>query len=309
MTNITPKHIGDVLNKLQHVKKRTGKSWSADCPVPGHGTATNHLSVEDAGDKCLVKCFNQHTYEDICKALEYDSLTYNRPDAISPVIPQQPVLDFTGLASKYHLALLEHTEAIDYLAARLIDEWCIDRWQLGYCPERDAISIPHMVGGKVPAIKYRFLNPDNEKRYDCETGSNLNHLFNPEQICNEMVYLCEGEFDAMVATCNSFYACSLPGGAGSFKPDFVKYFSKQRDVFLVLDADKGGQNAMEVIKGLMPGKAIVINLPDGMDVTDYFLAGYTPDTLYELEKQAWRLARSGAIHPIYNKGGSSVKVR
>lgn len=292
-----PSGIGEILVKLTHLRQRGTNKWSADCPVPGHVTSNGHLSIEDAGDKALVKCFSAHTYEQICQAVGLDTLTYPAkgipgPRKQKPAVKKEPLHDFTELANEQHALLLNTPKAIDYLASRLIDGWSIERWLLGYNAEKDAITIPHMVDGKVPAVKYRLLHPkEGEPKYQCEPGSNLDHIFNPEQITADAVYICEGEFDAMVATRNAFNACSLPGGAGSFKPEFVRYFARIRDVFLTLDADEGGFTGMKKIKELMPAQAIPVRLPDGMDVTDFFVAGYSPDDLADLCKKAWKFNR------------------
>ena len=81
-----PTSIGSILNKLANVHKITG-GWQADCPCQGHDTPKNHLSVKDAGDKALVTYFGSHSYEDICQALGFESLTYNQT-APTPVLPQ-----------------------------------------------------------------------------------------------------------------------------------------------------------------------------------------------------------------------------
>jgi 5S rRNA maturation endonuclease (ribonuclease M5) len=71
-----PQNIGQLLNKLQHVKTIGNKEWQADCPCPGHSTPGQHLHITDAGDKALVKCFTAHSYEDIIRSLGFESLTY-----------------------------------------------------------------------------------------------------------------------------------------------------------------------------------------------------------------------------------------
>lgn len=292
-----PSNIGDVLKRLKHVKFRGNRRYTADCPVAGHSTPGGHLSIEDADDKVLVTCFgSNHTYADICKSIGFTSLNYFRPGGISttarPTASKATLPDFSELSNKLHAAIYSNDKAIEYLKSRLIVDWMIERWQLGFDAKRNAIAIPHMICGIIPAIKYRILTPgDHEPHYQCEAGSNLDHLFNPEQIETYTVYLCEGEFDAMVATSSAFNSCSLSAGAGSFNPEFVRDFSKQRDVFLPLDADQGGSDGMDKIKAMMPDKAIPVHLPDGMDITDFFKAGYSPDYLYHLAKEAKKAAR------------------
>jgi len=68
--------------------------WQADCPCAGHDTPQKHLSVEDDGTKALAHCFGNHTYEDICAALDYDSLTYDKPAAAEATTPKRIVATY-----------------------------------------------------------------------------------------------------------------------------------------------------------------------------------------------------------------------
>src|ERR1035437_6991861 len=68
-----PKDFGEVIARLSNYDSKTNTS---DCPCQ-HGTPQKTLSVKDAGDKSLVNCFGGHSYEEICKAIGYDSLTYS----------------------------------------------------------------------------------------------------------------------------------------------------------------------------------------------------------------------------------------
>lgn len=69
--------VHDLLAKLTGVKELKLGVYQADCPVPGHKHPSGHLTVTDAGDKALVACHNQHSYEEICRALGFQSLSYN----------------------------------------------------------------------------------------------------------------------------------------------------------------------------------------------------------------------------------------
>ena len=74
-----PSNIGDIIARLPDAKQR-GVGWTASCPCPGHQTPSGHLSVRDEGDRALVHCHGPHTYEDICRSLGFESLTYSGND-------------------------------------------------------------------------------------------------------------------------------------------------------------------------------------------------------------------------------------
>ncbi len=71
----SPRNVSDILNKLTHVKTAGKEKWIASCPCAGHKTPGKHLSIENVDGKALIKCFGTHTYEDVCQALGYDSVT------------------------------------------------------------------------------------------------------------------------------------------------------------------------------------------------------------------------------------------
>jgi len=78
MTGNRPRNIEDILARLSNVKPAGLGRWTADCESPGHKTPANHLSITDAGDKALVTCQGgRHSYQDICRALGFTSLTYS----------------------------------------------------------------------------------------------------------------------------------------------------------------------------------------------------------------------------------------
>ena len=72
-----PRNFDDVLLKVQEAK-HSGDGWTAPCPLPGHRTPAGHLTLKDAGDKCLVTCHGgKHTYEEITAWLGFSSLGYS----------------------------------------------------------------------------------------------------------------------------------------------------------------------------------------------------------------------------------------
>lgn len=79
-----PHSLDDILARLPDAK-HSGSGWTASCPVPGHHTPADHLSVTDGGDKALVTCHGPHDYREICGALGFQSLTYDTGSRIGGV--------------------------------------------------------------------------------------------------------------------------------------------------------------------------------------------------------------------------------
>ncbi len=87
-----PRDFDDVLSVIPGARPTRPGEATAPCPVPGHETPEGHLSLRDAGDKCLATCFGPHTYEEICSALGFESLTYLPKDG-RPIGSQREIVD------------------------------------------------------------------------------------------------------------------------------------------------------------------------------------------------------------------------
>ncbi len=247
-----PRAIGDILNHLAHVKK-IADGWQADCPCSGHDTPTKHLHIKDAGDKALVTCFGSHTYEDICKALGFDSLTYAK-DTLPAPIPSEIVATY------------------DYL-----DE----QKQLLF----------QVVRYRPKDFKQRHKNGTGEWVWNLEGVRRvLYHLPDIVEPTNKDVIIVEGEKDADNLIKWAYLATTSPCGAGAWKPEYADYL-KGKNVTIIPDKDGPGFGYARQVAKSLKGKAKSIKaiiLPgDGVkDATDWLEAGGDPAALPSLAQDA-----------------------
>ena len=123
----------------------------------------------------------------------------------------------------------------------------------------------------------RFLN----------TAARVPCLYNVDALKGhpDRVLVCEGESDTWTALTHGFAAVGSPG-ARAFKDAWVALFRGFTDkagrstVYLVPDADKGGEEGSRIIADLflkaglpVPLKVII---PDGKDLNEYMKGGMTP---------------------------------
>lgn len=81
-----PHSFQDILSQLPDARQ-SGDKFVASCPVPGHQSPAEHLTIKDAGDKALISCHGGgHRYQDICQALGFDSLTYSDSGRVGTTI-------------------------------------------------------------------------------------------------------------------------------------------------------------------------------------------------------------------------------
>jgi hypothetical protein len=201
-------------------------------------------------------------------------------------------------------ALIENPEALSYLRSRGLRAETIGKYQIGWAPDdlvdrlvadgyrisdlKNAGLFTDYNGKDVPLFWSRIMIPYLQRSHvvslrgkQIPKGNIIQakntsiHLFGADNLLgHKEVYICEGEFDAMYLDQLGYPACAIPG-AGSFQEHWKPWFEDARRVFICLDADEAGEKGAMRIKGMLGEKAKIVELPDGMDITDYFQAGYT----------------------------------
>lgn len=250
-----PANVGELLNKLLHVKK-TATGWTADCPCEGHSTPGGHLSVTDAGDKALVSCFNVHSYEQICAALGYRSLSYNR-EGHRAEVPRRMVKTYPYTDEQGHLL---------YETVR-------------YDPK-----------------DFRQRRPDGKGGWLWNLESTRRVLYKLPQVLSaiarhEPIILCEGEKDAdTVYERTGIVATTSPMGAGKWNGHDYEDALDRAYVVICGDTDKPGLAHVDQVARSLHGTAAtvkILSLPTSVkDVTEWFEAEGTPDQFRSMIEQA-----------------------
>ena len=177
-------------------------------------------------------------------------------------------------------------EVLDVLAARGISELVAAKFQLGTVTEphnghemhEGWISIPYITAsGSCVGFKFRRID-DGKPKYGSPTGQKA-HLYNVCDITIDSPYIvvCEGELDAVVTSgVLGIPAVGVPGVA-AWKPHFPKLFNGYETIYVVGDNDikedgsnPGAEFAKRVANEVM--NSVIVTLPPGMDINDYYLA-------------------------------------
>lgn len=120
----------------------------------------------------------------------------------------------------------------------------------------------------------------------------------------EPVYIAEGEKDADRLRGLGLLATTSPGGAGKWRDSYAEVLI-DRDIIILPDNDKPGQDHAEQIARSLKGKAATVKvvplpgLPQKGDVSDWLEAGGTNDQLMVLaaDTALWEAESEGAGHP------------
>jgi hypothetical protein len=98
------------------------------------------------------------------------------------------------------------------------------------------------------------------------------------------LFICEGEKDAVSAGCYGIPAISFTSGAGGI-PKNLDALNGINDIVICYDADESGRNGAKKLAMVLHDQNIrvkILELPNEMDLTDYFVQGYNADDLLRL---------------------------
>lgn len=177
-------------------------------------------------------------------------------------------------------------EALAILSARGISEQTAARFRLGQvidpAPGHEMyegwISIPYFTASDIcVAFKFRRLD-DGKPKYGMPTGQKT-HLYNVSDVLlsSPYVVVCEGELDTIIVSGTlGIPAVGVPG-VQAFKPWYPRLLVGYDTVYVAGDNDERddkednpGQLFSKRVAQEVPN-SVVVNLPAGMDITDYYL--------------------------------------
>ncbi|WP_237753277.1 DUF3631 domain-containing protein [Dehalococcoides mccartyi] len=242
--------MNELLGRLPDARKVRDNHWVASCPVEGHSTPQNHLSITDAGDRVLLSCFSNrnHSYQQICQAL---SLTSE-----SQTIKSQHRID----------ALYDYKDKYGKLIYQVVR----------YKPKSFVQRRPDGQGGWIYNLK--GITPVLYR---------LPELLATPQ--DQVIFIAEGEKGVNSLVEHGLNATCSPMGAGKWREEYNSAFTN-RSVVILPDNDEPGENhaqqVFDFLSKVTPAIQI-LHLPclrEKEDVFDWFAQGHTAEELLELVK-------------------------
>lgn len=285
------------MSELKNTVRR-GTEFKAECPFKeSHENSTDNtpsLTVNVAkGVYYCQTCHSKGNVHTLYKTLYGlsneaawfelgDALKIPRPDSTKPARPE---IDM-GLVSEYHQALMKLTGPIrDVLKQRrgLTDE-TLKQFQLGW--DGDRLTIPvYDEYNAVGNFRLYKWNSDNDQykvlNYTDDIGNTYGELriFGIENLIDEdieEIVWAEGEMDRIISEQHGFPTCCPTSGAGSWKPEWTRYFRKKKRIYLAQDNDPAGRSATQSLceKLYRVVDVYVINWPEDFpakgDLTDFY---------------------------------------
>lgn len=285
------------LNELHNVQRR-GSEVKAECPFKdlheGQTDANPSLTVNLA--KGVYYCNTCHSKGNIhtmymklygCTSEEAwfqmgDGLQIPRPDSSKPTRPDIDV----GLVSSYHSVLMKLTGPIrEVLRKRrgLTDD-TLAKFQLGWDGERITIPIYDEYNTLVNFRRYKWNSTeDNWKVLNYVDEHNNTYgevrIFGIDRVIDpdiDYVVWSEGEMDRIINEQHGFPTACATSGAGTFRPEWTKYFRNKKRVYIAQDNDEAGRIATKRLceKLYRVVDVYIIHWPEKFpakgDITDFY---------------------------------------
>jgi DNA primase len=143
--------------------------------------------------------------------------------------------------------------------------------ETGHEPYLGKLAIPYLTPSGVIDIRFRSLNADSGPKYLSRPGAST-HIFNVAALNSEsdVLVICEGEIDTMIATQVGFAAVGLPG-ANNWKPFYSRVLADWEKIMLFCDGDNAGKEMAKTITRELDN-VFPIFMPENCDVNDVYLA-------------------------------------
>ena len=143
--------------------------------------------------------------------------------------------------------------------------------ETGHEPYQGKLAIPYLTPSGVIDIRFRSLNADSGPKYLSRPGAST-HIFNVAALNtdSDVLVICEGEIDTMIATQVGFAAVGLPG-ANNWKPFYARVLADWEKIMLFCDGDNAGKEMAKTITRELDN-VFPIFMPENCDVNDVFLA-------------------------------------
>ena len=169
-------------------------------------------------------------------------------------------------------------EIVPYLQSRGITEQTAIMFRLGFVREPEMghepyvgkLAIPYLTPTGVIDIRFRSLNSDGGPKYMSRPGATT-HIYNINALGNDsdVLAICEGELDTVVATQAGFSAVGLPG-ANNWKSFYNRVLADWSKVILLCDGDNAGREMAKHLSRELDN-VFPVFMPEGQDVNDVYL--------------------------------------
>ncbi len=310
----TPRPGVEIVLRRLSVTSSSHGHWKALCPCHGDTVASLYIDVKPRrGDGLAAAFFHCKgcgaTGDDVLVALGLTlqrQRIYYEGNGLYLSRPPKYVENLTeAYVEKTAAYLLDHPDRLAYVTeTRGVSLAVVRRERIGYDEGRERWTVPIYSGGRL--VNVRRYDPNSAegrpKMRNAAGHGSPARLYVPtprRRRLTEAVFVCEGEWDALVATGHGLRTATGTHGADTWLPEWSRLM-KGRDVAFVYDCDKEGriksvQHAADVARVARSVRVLELDpaRDDGWDVSDWFAQGRTARDLLTLADSVEPLGESG----------------
>lgn len=321
--------VSDLVGRYVSLNRASGNEWQGACPNCG-GDDRLHCSDEwwfcrqcspKRGDAIDFLRFATHcTFQEATEKLanqpwpeRLKPAVITRNNSSRPDDREDSWFEGAGRLLRQHQLALPGSEAAAYLRKRALQPSTWAAFGLGFATamnrdvNRDlpAVAMPWYRGGKLTAIRYRFLAPVGKQKITSLPGSKFAavlfggqaipdwvHVAPPdgyrgaEQHCT--LVLCEGEINAMsiwqVSQGSNLHVMSVGGESSRLSPGAVAFAERYGRIIVWMDKEHVAKEVREQVPN-----AFAFSSPGGKDANDLLQGGTLGS---EMVKLRWEAART-----------------
>ena len=273
------------INKLDKIEVKQN-NIRVTCPIHAGGherTPSCDILMEDKGDtpagtvhcfgcgykagivKFIADCLNI-TYR---KALEW-LLSITRYSLLDNerIVPTLDLEPETKKEINWPRITLDELKRYDnvhpYIWKRKLTDEIIEKFEVGYDIENDALTFPLYVNGECILVAKRCCN----KKHFIMPTIVPKPIYGLDYLTDNEVIVCESIINALTCWAYGKQAIALCGTGSDWQLEQLNKLP-QRKITLALDGDIAGKNGTRRIKKALNGKIVtVLKLPEGKDIND-----------------------------------------
>jgi hypothetical protein len=297
--------ITDALDRENLRYRRSGSELIAQCPA--HEDQDPSLSIKEAEDRVLLNCHTGCEAGEIVEALglSFGDLFDEKPEPPKP--KKAPPKKIDPLPSEeqiesWHRTLLEdEAQLAELVRSRGWNRQTLEELKIGSDAGRITIPIRNAEGALINLIKHLAIRkpgtPGNDRKSLALTGRPRAPLFGPDALkVGELLFLLEGEGDAITAAALGLSAIGIPGANG-WRKAFAEQLANRR-IVIVPDCDEPGRKLAEKARADLIASGCEVRVLDlesrePAPVKGFDLADYTRKSLEGLDPSEANLKAIG----------------
>lgn len=276
--------------------------WDLHCPLPSHEDKKDSASVNF--DKEVWFCHACKVGGQLSELMAMLTGPFEAGVALEAANgngSKPKPLPSEGSVHGWHSALMSNRDALRYLEqARGLYRDILVEFQIGLDKSVGAFTIPvRDADGNLVNVRWYDPAPDDSRRKIWGApGHNAPYLYPVNQLDNDEIIVCEGEWDALATIQEGLPAITRTSSAKTWNSAWNELFSGKL-VFVCHDRDAAGQSANRKVYLELRDKAdgiLIVDLPypleakHGKDLTDFWLEGNSSEDFLNIAKSGVEVA-------------------